>query len=152
MAVTVTLSHKAKESISNAKINFGSVGTGQGNPDSFKIILMGSSFVFNKISHSSYSDVSASQLGTNYGYTTGGNTLGSLIIAFNVDTLEITYPTVAWTASGGDIGPTVGAIIYDNTPALDTDKVAVAYIDFGGLQTAYDGGQFSIASGKITFA
>ena len=43
------------------------------------------------------------------------------------DRAEIVYHDVVWVASGGSIGPTVGAIIYDDSTVDDT---VIGYIDF----------------------
>ena len=85
------------------------------------------------------------ELPSGNGYTQDDKTLGTPTITEddNYDCLNVAFPTVTWTASGGDIGPTPGAIIYDDTT---TDKVVIGYLDFGTSQTAADGTTFNIAS------
>jgi len=63
------------------------------------------------------------------------------------DSWEFSYPAVVWTATGGDIGPTPGAIIYDNS---HPDKVIVGYIDFGQDYTANDGETLTISGIAIS--
>jgi hypothetical protein len=116
--------------------------------DTFKAILMASTFVFNPAVHGKYSDVSASQLSTGYGYTAAGATLTGVSVTQD-DTSNkgiVTWNNCTWTASGGDIGPSAGAIIYDDT---ETDKVIIGYLDFQSSKTTLNGGVFSLASIKI---
>jgi len=116
--------------------------------DSFKIILMASGFVFDKDTHHGYADVSASELATGYGYTRDTKTLTGVALTEDDtnDRLSVTWSNATWTASGGNIGPTPGAIIYDDTPTTPTANPIVGYIDFGGEQTQVDGGVATISS------
>ena len=115
--------------------------------DSFKICLMASGFSFNRDSHAAWADVSASELAAGNGYTRNTKTLGTAdLTSIEDDTndrSQIAWPDVQWTAAGGSIGPTPGAIIFDDTTADDT---IVGYIDFGTNQTATDGGTFTISN------
>lgn len=118
--------------------------------DVFKIILMTSGFAYNRASHHKYSDVSASELGTGNGYTQASKVLSGVSVTRN-DTLfktVVSWANPSWTASGGSIGPTAGAFIYDDTHA---DDPLVQYIDFGGDGTEPDGGTFTITNPKIEF-
>lgn len=115
--------------------------------DTFKIILMASGFSFNRSTDVDYSDVSASELATLYGYTAGGATLANVVVAQD-DTGNagvVTWDNASWTASGGDL-VTSGAIIYDDTHASDA---IIGYIDFGGDQTLLDGGVGVIADPEV---
>jgi hypothetical protein len=91
------------------------------------------------------------ELATGNGYTQDTKTTGVVTLTEDDsnDRAEATYPTVTWNASGGSIGPTPGAILYDDT---STDNVIIQYIDFDGEQTATDGNPFSISGGKIRCA
>jgi hypothetical protein len=123
-------------------------GTIHFNSDTFKCILMGTSFVYNPATHGLYADVSASQLATGGGYTAGGATMAGVSVTQD-DTANkgvVTWNNVTWTASGSDIGPAIGAIIYDDTHAND---VVVGYFDFGSSKTTLDGGVFTIAAPKV---
>jgi len=130
------VSNKIKYLLATGAIDFSS--------DSFKIILMQSGFTFNKDTHHQYSDVSASELGTGNGYTQNTKTLAGVSVTEDDtdDRTEVTWSNVTWTASGGAIGPTPGAIIFDDTHA---DDAIVGYIDFGGDQTQADGGVATIS-------
>ena len=116
--------------------------------DTFKAIAMVEGFVFNPATHDLYADVSASEQTTGCGYTAGGVTLTGVSIAQN-DTdarADITWNNITWTASGGDVGPLAGIIIYDDT--ITNDPI-VGYIDFGGAYTVADGGTATVANVKV---
>lgn len=116
--------------------------------DTFKGILMQSGFVFNKDTHTEYADVSGSELATGNGYTAGGATLSGVSVTEDDtnDRCSITWNTVQWAASGGDIGPSPGMIIIDDTVAGDP---IVGYIDFGGDYTQVDGGTASVINPEV---
>ena len=125
--------------------------------DSFKIILMASGFVFDKDTHHGYANVSAYELATGYGYTQNTKTLGTATVTEDDtdDRCEITWSNPTWTASGGSIGPTPGAIIFDDTVAAAGVTIAdpvIGYIDFGGEQTQADGGVATIGDIEVRIA
>jgi len=111
--------------------------------DTIKCALMASGFVFDKDAHATWADVSANELSAGNGYTSGGATLSgaSMTEDDTNDRMEVTYDDVSWTASGGSIGPTPGAILYDTTTS---DSTVIGYLDFGSDQTAADGANFVI--------
>lgn len=113
--------------------------------DSIKIILMATGFVFDKDAHATYADVSASELATGNGYTQNTKTLTTLAVSEDDtnDRSDTSCDDVVWTAAGGSIGPSPGAILFDDTTADDT---VIGYIDFGADKTADDGAPFKITS------
>ncbi len=116
--------------------------------DSFKIILMATGYVFDQDSHSYYADISSSELATGNGYTQNDKVLTGVIVTED-DTdnrTEITWDDPNWTASGGNIGPTPGAIIIDDSVASDP---VVGYIDFTTERTQASGGIFTIANPEV---
>jgi len=115
--------------------------------DAFNIMLVADGFVFDKDTHEVYGDVSGSELPTGNGYTAGGAVLGGIAITRNDvdDRTEITWNNATWTANGGPIGPSPGAIIYDDTVGAPV-KPIIQYIDFGGNQTQADGGMTTVAN------
>ena len=116
--------------------------------NTFKAIAMKEGFVFNPATHDLYADVSASEQATGYGYTAGGVTMSGVSITQN-DTdarADITWNNITWTASGGDVGPLAGVIIYDDS--LTNDPI-VGYINFGGSYTVADGGTATVANVKV---
>jgi len=85
------------------------------------------------------------------GYTTTGQALTNVAVS-TVTTNDAKFDAddVTWTASGGSIAASYG-ILFNDTDANDPP---LAFIDFGGSQTAGDGTQFKIvwnASGIFTF-
>ncbi len=130
-----TASNKIKFLLATGAINFAT--------NSFKIILMATGFVFDKDTHHGYADVSASELATGFGYTQNTKTLTGVSAIAEDDTddrMEVTWANATWTASGGSIGPSPGAIIFDDTVTTPTADPIIGYIDFGGDQTQVDGG------------
>lgn len=117
--------------------------------DTFKIILMNDSFVFDKAAHATLADVSASELATGHGYTQQNKTLtgGTLTEDDTGDRAYRIFDDVSWGASGGSIGPTGSALIYDDTTSDDT---VVGCIDFGTDFTIPDGSTFQIQSPTIS--
>jgi hypothetical protein len=111
--------------------------------DVFKIILMDSSFVFNIDDDSILASVSAEVLADGNGYAAGLLVLDSVTEDDTNDRGSAVFDDFTWTAAGGSIGPSNGAIVYDDTTADDT---IIGFIDFGTAQTATDGGTFKIAN------
>lgn len=125
--------------------------------DSFVIILMESGFTFDPDTQHGYADVSASELSTANGYVAGSKTLGGVTVLEDDvnDRCSVTWSNVVWTASGGSIGPSPGAIIFDDTITVDADWPAdpiIGYIDFGGDQTQADGGSATISNIEVRIA
>jgi len=119
--------------------------------DTFKIRVMASGFVFNKDSHTVWADVSASELANGNGYVTGGNTLSGVSVTKD-DTLDrgrAVWGNTSWTAAGGSLGPSPGAIIIDDTVAAPVIDPIIGYIDFGGEKTQADGGIFTIVAPEV---
>ena len=58
------------------------------------------------------------------------------------DMAQMTCDDIVWTADGGAIGPTPGAILYDDTSSDDT---IIGYIDFGTDQTVQDKATLNIS-------
>lgn len=119
--------------------------------DSWNMILMATAFTINIDTHDGYANVSASELANGNGYVTGGVTLAGAAIAVDDvnDRADLTFNDAVWTASGGSIGPSPAAIIFDNTHASDA---LAGDIPFGSDQTATDGGTFTVASPTIRIA
>jgi hypothetical protein len=116
--------------------------------DTIKVILMNSSFTFNKDNHATLSDVTSSQLSTGYGYTQNDKTLTGVTLTEDDtnDRAQLTCDNISWTASGGSIGPSAAAILYDDTTSDDT---VIGCIEFGSALEAGDGFDFAILGLKI---
>jgi hypothetical protein len=116
--------------------------------DTFKMILMETGFTFNKDTHHQLSDVSGNELASaGYG---GAQTLApnpANIAEDDVDDrTEVTWNNVSFVAVGGAVGPTPGAIIYDDTDANDS---LVGFIDFGAEYTQANGGTMTIIDVEV---
>lgn len=135
-----TVSNKVKYLLATGVINFSN--------DSFIICLMATGFTFDKDTHHQYSDISASELSTANGYTVKNKALSGVSVTEDDtnDRCEVAWSNPTWTASGGAIGPSPGAIIIDDTAANDP---IIGYIDFGGDQTQADGGTTTISGIKF---
>lgn len=109
--------------------------------DDFKVILV-NSYSYDA-SHDELADVVASEISGGNGYTTGGQSLSSQTWGWNAAESRVEFDAgdSTWTAAGGSIGPATGAIIYSDT---STGDKLVAYIDFGGSESAGDGTDFKI--------
>ena len=88
------------------------------------------------------------ELATGFGYTKDTKTTGTITVVEDDSSkrVDATYPTITWTAAGGSIGPTPGALLYDDTSSDDT---IVGYIDFGGEVTKLDTQALNITNGII---
>jgi hypothetical protein len=105
--------------------------------DTIKICLMASGFAFNRASQNVWADVSASELATGNGYTQNTKTLANKAVTESDANFwgKFTCDDITWTASGGDIGPTPGAILYDDTHLSD---IIIGWLDFGENKTVGD--------------
>lgn len=140
MAVALTVSNHYKYQLAKKLIDL--------STDTLKIILMNITFAFDKDTHATLADVTADQLATGFGYTQNDKTLagGALVEDDANDKGTYTCDDPVWTASGGSIGPTGAAIIYDDTTGDDT---VIGCIDFGTDYTVPDGTNFSIQNIEI---
>lgn len=122
MSVIVTVSNHFKYMKDTKKVDMAN--------DVFIAILMNTTFAFNKDTHATLADVTANQLATANGYTQNAKVLANAVVTEDdtEDAAITVWDNVTWMASGGDIGPTGAAIIYDDTT---TDDTIVACIDFG---------------------
>ena len=136
-------SNKVKLLLATKKVDF--------SADVFTCALMASGFSFNKDTHTQWSNVSASELtaGSAYGYTKSSMTGVTITENTTDDKCSIVWANKSWTASGGNIGPSPGAIIYDATCTTPLTSPIIAYIDFGSDQTQVDGGTFIIVAPEI---
>jgi hypothetical protein len=132
-------SNRYKKLLMEGVINFSS--------DTFKIALMQKGFAFSRATHEAYADISASELPTLYGYTTGGETisLDSLVQNDTDNFAKASFGNKTWSIIGGNL-ETDGAIIYDDTVAAPVAKPVVGYIDFGNTILALEDGSFTVTN------
>lgn len=144
MAVTISLYDSFKEYVGDATIDL--------DNHSFKVMLLGNAASFSA-GHSVLADVSGSQISAGSGYSSGGATLANVTWGQTGGTAKFDADDVTWTASGGAI-TAYKAALYDDSQTSPV-KPLVAFIDFGGLQTANDGAQFKLiwnAAGIFTLS
>lgn len=140
MAVTISLyNHTAK------RFADGSNAVG----DTYKVKLL-TAATFDA-THTTEAAAGGTEVANGNGYTTGGVTLANVAVT-TVTTNDAKFDAddASWSASGGSIAAAYGRI-YNDTDANDPP---VAFIDFGGTETAGDGTDFRIvwnASGIFTF-
>ena len=140
MAITISLyNHTA------AKFADGSFAAA----DTYKVKLL-TAATFNA-THTTLAGTGGTESTTATGYTAGGQALASVAVT-TVTTNDAKFDAtdLTWTASGGAIVASY-AILYNDT---DVDDPPVAFIDFGGSESAGDGTDFIIvwnASGIFTW-
>lgn len=140
MAVTVSLyNHTAK------RFADGSNAVG----DTYKVKLL-TAATFNA-THTTLAATGGTEATAGTGYTAGGQALaGVAVTTITTNDAKFDANDVTWTASGGAITASY-AILYNDT---DTDDPPVAFIDFGGSESASSGTDFIIvwnASGIFTW-
>ena len=104
--------------------------------DTVKVALLSNSHAFDA-DNDGWASVSANELASGSGYTTGGATLGSKTVTANdstdkgvFDAADTSWTTATFTA--------YHAVIYDDTPSSPADPL-IASIDFGGAKTVASG-------------
>lgn len=134
-------SNKIKYMIAMGLVNF--------STNLFKIILMQSGFIFNKDTHELYANVVGSELPTDHGYTQFTKDLSpapTINEDDGNDRATVEWNAVSWSATGGPIGPTCGAIILDDTVA---GNPVVGFLDFLASYTQADGGTMTISDIEV---
>jgi len=88
------------------------------------------------------------EIATNYGYTQYTKTLTTQVLTEDDanNRAEMGCDDLTWTASGGTIGPSPGALLVNDSTS---DKTVIGYLDFGGDQQATTGLTFSVGGIKI---
>ncbi len=144
MAVTISLYDSFKEYLGDGTIDL--------DGHSFKVMLLTNSASFSA-GHSVLADISGNQISSGSGYTGGGAALTGVTWGQTGGTAKFDADDAAWTASGGAI-TAYKAALYDDTQSSPV-KPLMAFIDFGGVQTANDGAQFKLiwnAAGIFTLS
>ena len=102
--------------------------------DSFKAMLVTSSYTPNKDTHTKRSDVTNEISGT--GYVTGGkSTVVTVTNNTSLDRIEIAFSDISWPSA---TLTSAAAVIYKTTGTAATDNL-VAYLDFGGNVSSTNG-------------
>jgi hypothetical protein len=130
MAVTISLyNHTAKRFADGAN----AVG------DTYKVMLCTAATF--TAADTTLAGITKTEVATANGYTAGGAALTNVAVTtVSTDGARLDADDATWTASGGTIVASFG-ILYNDT---DADDPPVAFIDFGGSQTAGDGTDFIV--------
>lgn len=119
-------------------------GTVDFDTDTFKTLLVTSSYTANKDTHTRRSDVTNEVTGT--GYSAGGVTTACTVAKdTGNDKITLTFAAASWATSTITAR---GAVIYKSTGTAANDPL-VGYIDFGG-DVSSTGGTFSVSASVIT--
>lgn len=125
---------------------FGDLNANNINPgsDTFKAMLVTSTYTPNKGTHTKRSDVTNEVTGT--GYSAGGTACTVSVVATDTTNhrADITLGAVSW---GSSTITARGLVVYKSTGTASTDNL-VAYIDFGSDVTS-SGGTFSVSASTI---
>jgi hypothetical protein len=113
--------------------------------DTFKILLVTSSYTPNKGTHDKRDDITNQVTGT--GYTAGGETSACTVTKITASNrVTVVFAEVAWTTA---TITAAGAVIYKSRGGnADADEL-VAFIDFGANIVA-NSGTFTVKSSTIT--
>jgi hypothetical protein len=113
--------------------------------DTFKAMLVTSSYTPNKDSHDRRDDVTNEASGT--GYTAGGATSTVTVTKDNAnDKVTIQFGAVSWASSTVTAR---GCVYYKSRGGASSADELVAYNDFGS-DVSSSGGTFSVAASTIT--
>jgi hypothetical protein len=112
--------------------------------DTFKVMLVTSSYTPDKDTHDKRNDVTNEVSGT--GYTAGGVTSACTVTKDTAnDRVTLSFAAVSWASSTITAR---GAVIYKSTGTASTDNL-VAYNDFGS-DVASASGTFTVGASVIT--
>jgi hypothetical protein len=140
MAVTISLYNQTARLFADGS---------NASADSYKVKLYASA-TFNA-ADTTLVGITGTEATTGTGYTAGGQTLtGVAVTTVTTNDAKFDANDLTWTASGGSITASY-AVLYNDTDANDPP---LAFIDFGGSQSAGDSTDFKIvwnASGIFTF-
>jgi hypothetical protein len=113
--------------------------------NTFKAMLVTSSYTPNKDSHDKRDDVTNEATGT--GYTAGGETSTVTVTKDNTnDKVTIQFGAVSWSSSTITAR---GCVYYKSRGGASSADELVAYNDFGS-DVSSSGGTFSVAASTIT--
>jgi len=120
--------------IYNSCLNDMATGAIDFDTNSFKILLVTSSYSPNKDTHTKRSDVTNEITGT--GYTAGGSSSAVTVTNDTAnDRIDINFADVSWSSASLTAA---AAVIYKTTGTASADNL-VAYLDFGGNVTSTNG-------------
>jgi len=132
MAVTINFFDNTRKQFANGEVRLADL----------KVMLVNNNTaaVFNK-AYNNISQIVANQVSGN-GWTVGGEVVASAAIAVTgTNNAVLTANNISKTASGGTIGPALGAVVYQCNAATAHPYLQ---IDFGGSQNAANNTAFQV--------
>lgn len=99
------------------------------NSDTIKVMLTNTAPV---ATNTQYSDISANELASGNGYTTGGATVTGTSVSNASGTESLAASATTFTSSTGSMGPFRYVVYYDSTP---TTKYLIGWYDYGSSIT-----------------
>jgi len=119
-------------------------GTIDFSSDTFMIILMDGTFVYDPVTMQTYADISAEELASGSGYTEADYDLTtSTPWTLDAGTASITWVAAEWTATGSDLGPTKAAVILKRNTTLN-DSLVIGCEEFTSAYTIQAGTSITI--------
>lgn len=136
---TATLYNHAAKLFANGEVNLADL----------KLMLLNNhSF---SAAHTNISSIEADEV-SGAGWDAGGEAIANAAVTtVNTDEAKLDADDVSVTATGGNIGPADGAVIYQDSVG---EEYPLVYIDFEGEQTAGEGTPFNVnwnAAGIISW-
>ena len=121
------------------------IGSIDADADTFKAMLVTSTYSPNKGTHAKRSDVTNEVTGT--AYTAGGVTTAcTAALNTTAHTMVLTFAAVSWAASTITAR---GMVIYKSRGGASSADELVGYLDFG-TDVVSSGGTFSVTSSTLT--
>ena len=121
------------------------IGAIDSDADTFKAMLVTSSYTANKGTHAKRSDITNEVTGT--GYTAGGVTCACTpALNTTAHTMVLTFAAVSWATSTITAR---GMVIYKSRGGASSADELVGYLDFGS-NISSAGGTFSVAASTLT--
>jgi hypothetical protein len=142
MAVTAKLYGPAVMKMLNKEIDW--------DTDSIKVMLCTSAYTPDQDAHAYKAAVTGEVVGTGYSSTGAALTGATLTYTAGNNTIKLDANDVSWPASSFTARY---AVIYDASPATDSARPLIAFVDFG-IDFTVSGGAFDIiwdAAGIATF-
>jgi hypothetical protein len=113
--------------------------------DTFKIMLVSSSYTPNKDTHDKRDDVTNEVTGS--GYTAGGAASACTVTKDTAnDKVTLGFAATSWNSA---TVTAAGAVIYKSRGGASSADELVAFIDFGG-DVSSNGGTFTVGTSTIT--
>jgi hypothetical protein len=109
--------------------------------DSLVFCLMAPGFIFDPATHSTYADISASEISAGNGYTQKDKAVANASAALDAGVVVVSCDNPVWTASGGPIADLASCCVV-NTSHLN--ETVMCCIEFGVTFSTADTKEFEI--------